>query len=83
MPALSGGRYRFDPGCMTACDARSRQVEQYLTSRLDEAAEFEWSDACQVLVLDNHRTLHARGAVSDDDEDRELIRVAFHTGTTK
>lgn len=35
-PAVSGTRYRYDPGCMTACDARAREVEQYFTSQLEK-----------------------------------------------
>jgi hypothetical protein len=76
-PARSGTRYRYDPGCMTACDARAREVEQYLTNQLENAATHEWSDVDQVLVVDNRRTLHARSAVAKDDLDRELTRVAF------
>jgi len=71
------GWYRYDPGCMTACDARAREVEQYFTNQLADAATHEWSDADQVLVVDNRRTLHARSAVAKDDMDRELTRVAF------
>lgn len=62
---------------MTACDARAREVEQYFTNQLADAATHEWSDADQVLVVDNRRTLHARSAVTKDDLDRELTRVAF------
>jgi hypothetical protein len=76
-PALSDGRYRYDPGCMTACDERARQVEEYFMSQLAEAATCEWTGTNQVLVVDNRRALHARAALSEGDTDRELIRVAF------
>jgi hypothetical protein len=76
-PVLEGGRYRYDPGCMTACDARAREVEEYLAAQTTEAEAFEWTDGGQVLVLDNRRVLHARAAVAEDDMGRELIRVAF------
>jgi hypothetical protein len=76
-PALSGSRYRYDPGCMAACDARAREVEQYFMKQLAEAATHEWSDAGQVLVVDNRHVLHARSALTKDDLDRELTRVAF------
>ncbi len=82
-PAVSGTRYRYDPGCMTACDARAREVEQYFTSQLAEAATYEWSGADQVLVVDNRHSLHARSAVAEGDLDRELIRVAFREGTAQ
>jgi hypothetical protein len=76
-PVLAGGRYRYDPGCMTACDARARRVEEYLAAQTPEAEDFEWSCGGQVLVLDNRSVLHARAAVAEDDTGRELVRVAF------
>lgn len=76
-PVLAGGRYRYDPGCMTACDARAREVEAYLAAQTAQAAAFEWTRGGQVLVVDNRRVLHARAAVAEDDTGRELIRVAF------
>jgi hypothetical protein len=82
-PAVSNGRYRYDPGCMVACDARAREVEQYFDSQLAEAASYEWSAADQVLVVDNRRALHARSEVTQDDLDRELIRVAFRVEEAK
>lgn len=82
-PAFSDGRYRFDPGCMTACDARARQVEEYFMSQLADAVTCEWTSGGQVLVMDNRQTLHARAAVTEGDMDRELIRVAFRVGAAK
>lgn len=78
-PALFGNQYRFDPGCMTACDARAREVEQYFANQITQAAAYEWQYAGQVLIIDNHRTLHARSAVAEDDLDRKLVRIAFRT----
>lgn len=82
-PAFSDGRYRYDPGCMTACDARARQVEEYFMSQLAEAVTWEWTGSGQVLVVDNRRALHARAAVAEGDMDRELIRVAFRVRAPK
>lgn len=82
-PARSGARYRFDPGCMTACDARACEVEEYFTSQLAQATTYEWTTSGQVLVIDNQQALHARSAVAKGDSDRELIRVAFRAGTAK
>ena len=76
-PVLAGGRWRYDPGCMTPCDARARQVGEYLTAQLTCAWTWQWTQAGQVLVIDNRSVLHARAAVADGDEDRELTRVAF------
>ena len=82
-PARSGARYRFDPGCMTACDARAREVEGYFTSQLAQATTYEWTASGQVHVIDNQQALHARSAVAEGDMGRELIRVAFRAGTAK
>lgn len=82
-PARSGSRYRYDPGCMTACDARAREVRDYFTSQLAEAATYEWTASGQVLVIDNQQALHARSAVVEGDTDRELVRVAFRAGASK
>lgn len=73
----SAVRYRYDPGCMTPCDARGRQVGQYFQEQLANAATHEWTAAGQLLVIDNRMTLHARSAVAPGDAARELTRVAF------
>jgi hypothetical protein len=75
--AQRAGVTGMTPGCMTTCDARARQVEEYFTGQLAEVATFEWTTAGQVLVVDNRRALHSRAAVADGDMDRELIGVAF------
>jgi hypothetical protein len=82
-PVLVGGRYRYDPGCMTACDARARLAEEYLAGQLADATAFEWSSAGQVLVIDDRRVLHARAAVAGSDAGRELTRVAFRARTVQ
>jgi alpha-ketoglutarate-dependent taurine dioxygenase len=79
-PAVTGSRWRFDPGCMTPCDARARHVGEYLAAQLERAWAWEWTRTGQVLVIDNRSVLHARAAVADGDEDRELTRVAFREG---
>ena len=82
-PALSGSRYRYDPGCMTPCDARAREVQRYFEQQLSRASAHEWSAAGQVLVVDNRRALHARSAVAEGDLDRELTRIAFRSGAAR
>lgn len=77
-PALSGRRYRYDPGCMTPCDARAREVVQYFDEQLGNSAVHEWGAADQLLVIDNRDSMHARSAVADGDQARELTRIAFH-----
>jgi hypothetical protein len=82
-PALSGSGYRYDPGCMTPCDARAREVQEYFEQELSRAYVHEWQTAGQVLVINNRRALHARSAVADGDLDRELTRIAFQTGPAR
>jgi hypothetical protein len=82
-PALSGSSYRYDPGCMTPCDARAREVQGYFEQQSSRAWAHEWSAAGQVLVVDNQRALHARSAVAEGDLDRELTRIAFRIGVAR
>jgi hypothetical protein len=82
-PAFSGSGYRFDPGCMTACDMRSNQVALHFASAFDRATEHQWTAGGQLLLIDNGSALHARSAVAEGDTDRELTRVAFLTSETR
>jgi alpha-ketoglutarate-dependent taurine dioxygenase len=82
-PALSGSGYRYDPECMTPCDARAREVQEYFEQQLSRASAHEWSAAGQVLVVDNRRALHARSAVAEGDLERELTRIAFRIGADR
>src|SRR5690348_3463257 len=78
-PVLSGSGYRYEPGCMTPCDARAREVQEYFEQQLSRASAHVWS-AGQVLVVDNRRALHAQSAVAEGDLERELTRIAFRIG---
>ena len=82
-PARSGSGFRYDPGCMTPCDARAREVKTYFEQESSRAFAHEWAAAGQVLVVDNRRALHARPAVADGDVDRELTRIAFRIGAAQ
>jgi hypothetical protein len=82
-PVLSGSGYRYDPGCMAPCDARAREVHGYFEWMSSRASVHEWSAAGQVLVVNNHRVLHARAAVAEGDLDRELTRIAFRIGAAR
>jgi hypothetical protein len=77
-PVFFNLRYRYDPACMTACDSRARVIEQYFKNQLVRAFKHEWTNAGQILVIDNRYTLHARCSVADDDLNRCLNRVAFY-----
>lgn len=70
------GGLRYDPGCMSPCDARARVAAGFLADNSDAVAH-HWSEAGRVLVIDNARALHGRAAVEAGSEDRELVRVAF------
>ena len=76
-PARDVRGYRYDPGCMQACDQRAAAVVAYFTGQLEHAEKHSWAEPGTVLMLDNRSVLHARAAVTETDRDRELIRVAF------
>lgn len=78
-PVYEGGRYRFDPGCMTPADSRARRALAYLEQALQTATPFFWTEPDQVLVLDNRAVLHGRADAAADPE-RELKRVMFRLG---
>lgn len=67
----------YDPGCMTPCDQRARQLVDYFAAQIGEADQVNWTEPNQVLIIDNRRALHARAAVPPDDLNRRLNRVAF------
>lgn len=75
--------WRYDPGCMSPCDQRAREAVLYFESLGPSAHSHQWTEPDQVLVIDNRRALHARGAVSAADVDRTLFRVAYHIGGTR
>ncbi|GAA2497079.1 hypothetical protein [Terrabacter carboxydivorans] len=75
--ALDPGGYRFDPCCMTACDARSREATELLQTA-SRVEEFHWSDPGTVLLIRNRMVLHGRASVKDGSDDREIERVAFY-----
>jgi len=74
--AWSGTRLRYDPGCMTPCDARARKAAEQLKALRKAAHEHSWEEPGLVLVIDNKLTLHARGQVPED-EDRVIERVGL------
>lgn len=70
------GGWRWDPGCMTACDQRAREAVAFLSSLEARTAQHTWDEANQVLLIDNRSVLHARGDASDDP-DRRLTRLTY------
>ena len=65
--ALVDGTYRFDPGCMSACDRRAVEVVSFFSGVWEETFAYEWNTPGQILVIDNRRTLHARPEIGEDD----------------
>jgi hypothetical protein len=68
--------FRFDPECMLPITRGARRTLAIMTELLAQArvTEIQWS-AGELLVLDNRRLLHGRGASTLLDEDRVLERV--------
>lgn len=79
-PARLKGGIRYDAGCMKPCDSRARRVAEYFASVYSDSQNHSWDQDHVMLLVDNLRTLHGRGAVVSADEDRLLQRVAFRTG---
>ncbi|GED11304.1 hypothetical protein [Cellulosimicrobium cellulans] len=78
-PAHDGGGLRFDPGCMSPCDAFARRTARILQDPPpDEVHEIRWDTPWKVLVLANRQVLHGRAAVIDGDQERTLGRVAYY-----
>ncbi|KAB8197654.1 hypothetical protein FH608_003735 [Nonomuraea phyllanthi] len=77
--AASGLDLRYDPGCMTPCDERSRRAADFFTDATKSVVEHHWDEPGKVLLINNRRVLHARAA-AEDEPDREITRVAFRAG---
>jgi Taurine catabolism dioxygenase TauD, TfdA family len=79
--AASGLNLRYDPGCMTPCDERSRRAVGFFASVAKSVVEHRWDAPGKVLLIDNRRVLHAR-ATAEDEPDRDIKRVAFRTAAS-
>jgi hypothetical protein len=75
--AWTGRRFRYDPGCMSPCDARARQTVQFFEDAATSAAQHNWTQSGQILLIDNRYSLHARASAVDEPE-REIERISFH-----
>lgn len=78
--ARTSDGWRFDPGCMTPCDARARRVVELVAAGSKHAREYVWDTADQVLLIDNRAVLHARSEVAAGDDGRRVHRIAFTKG---
>ncbi len=68
--------WRWDPGCMTACDQRARKAAEFLSDLEDQSHAHAWNEPNQALLIDNRNSLHARGDATDDP-DRRLTRLTY------
>ncbi|WP_157610048.1 TauD/TfdA family dioxygenase [Spirillospora albida] len=75
--AEARGRLRYDPACMTPCDARARRIATFFQKISEGITEHAWSQPNMLLVINNRRTLHGR-ASAINDPDRELQRISFY-----
>lgn len=67
---------RYDPGCMSPRSASAERANRLITDYMLQLSpvRIDWTPG-DVLILDNHRVLHARGAASRPDQDRKIARV--------
>lgn len=75
--AMSGGRLRFDPVCMSPGDGLARKAAGYFQGLRQDVVEHHWNEPDTVLLIDNRRCMHARGAVAEGDENRQLERLTL------
>ncbi len=67
---------RYDPGCMRPANSKSERLKDQLDELIAASKRItitwaRWS----LVIIDNARMLHARGAASAADVDRVLIRI--------
>lgn len=67
---------RYDMDCMRPMTAESRELKAILESRIHATAQerIDWQ-AGDLLVIDNHRMVHARGDALRPDANRVLKRI--------
>ena len=68
--------WRFDPECMLPITRGAAQALRFATTLINDSStlEVDWTPN-SVLVIDNHRCLHARGVAQRIDKDRILARM--------
>jgi len=67
---------RFDTACMRPMTGSATHLRSFLNRCIENSPciDIQWA-AGTILVLDNHRMLHARGAAKEIDQDRVIQRV--------
>ena len=76
METAGGLSWRFDEACMTPVTSDARDVAEMTRTLIRESKPIvvTWLPGT-VLVVDNYRCIHARGAARVPDTDRILLRV--------
>jgi L-asparagine oxygenase len=72
----TGMRIRYDRDCMRPAASSGELAAALITRKVRSSrpSKVTWSRG-MLLILDNHRMLHARGAANASDLDRQLARV--------
>ena len=67
---------RYDSGCMSPRSGRALKADELITAKLKgaECKQVRWQNG-DLLILDNHRVLHARGSAERADPDRVIARI--------
>lgn len=67
---------RYDQDCMQPASASGNMAQPLIRSRIfsSQPVEIRWQVG-MLLIIDNHRMLHSRGAAAQPDLDRRLGRV--------
>lgn len=67
---------RYDPGCMTPYSESANEAQVILQRfiKISSSTQIDWSEQT-LLIIDNTRMLHARGAALVPDTDRVIERV--------
>lgn len=70
-------RLRYDPGCMAPADDQAKETRMFFDEARSLAHVHLWEEPDTLLFIDNRRALHAREAVTDDVDTRQIDRLAF------
>ena len=78
-----GLRIRFDVECMKPMNRSAVDGSSLMNSRIRSShpISIRWKRG-DLLIVDNHRMLHARGAAAELDHDRILVRVLVQEPST-
>ncbi|WP_253707358.1 TauD/TfdA family dioxygenase [Bradyrhizobium sp. WD16] len=74
--SADGIAIRYDKDCMRPMTKEARELEALVEQRINrsEMTRVPWEPEC-LLVIDNRRMVHARGASKRPDANRVLKRI--------